>query len=56
MSFARCACGYPLQQLDAARCPECGRVVGFDATPEQLGLTTEQLERVQAKRQLHSTS
>ena len=56
LSFDRCVCGYPLRQLDAARCPECGRVIGFDATAEQLGLSTEQLQRVQAKRRVHSTS
>ncbi len=27
----RCPCGYPLQGLALARCPECGRVIGFDA-------------------------
>lgn len=46
----RCACGYPLKNLERARCPECGRVVTFNATAEQLGLTPEQLERVQRKR------
>jgi len=42
---AQCLCGYELQGLDTIRCPECGRVTGFDATPEQLGLTAEQLRR-----------
>ena len=41
-----CRCGYPLAGLALPRCPECGRVVGFDATPEELGLSSEQLERV----------
>jgi hypothetical protein len=46
----KCICGYDMSGLDVARCPECGRVIGFDATPEQLGLTMEQLRRAQAKR------
>lgn len=45
-----CPCGYPLEGLDLARCPECGRVIGFNATAEDLGLTQEQLERAQRKR------
>ena len=44
-----CACGYPLGDLDRARCPECGRVLHFDATPEELGLTDQQLEEIQTK-------
>ena len=47
---ATCRCGYPLGRLDRARCPECGRVTHFDATPEELGLTEEQLEQI-ARRQ-----
>jgi hypothetical protein len=46
----RCKCGYALEQLSIARCPECGRVIGFDATAEQLGLTKEELQRAQAAR------
>jgi hypothetical protein len=46
----RCKCGYALEQLSLARCPECGRVIGFDATAEQLGLTQEELQRAQAAR------
>jgi hypothetical protein len=45
-----CRCGYPLGQLAVPRCPECGRVVGFEATAEDLGLSDEQLRRVQAAR------
>jgi hypothetical protein len=41
----RCPCGYPLQGLALARCPECGRVIGFDATAEELGLSDEELKR-----------
>lgn len=47
----RCACGYPLENLDVPRCPECGRIVGFHATAEDLGLSYEQLQRVQAAQQ-----
>jgi hypothetical protein len=46
----RCKCGYSLDNLSVARCPECGRVFGFDVTAEDLGLTTEQLQRAQAAR------
>ena len=46
-----CRCGYPLKGLKAIRCPECGRVVGFDATAEELSLTQEQLERAHAVRE-----
>lgn len=46
----RCKCGYPLDQLSVARCPECGRVIHFDATAEELGLTDEELGRAQAAR------
>jgi hypothetical protein len=43
-----CRCGYTLANLTVPRCPECGRVVGFDATAEQLGLSREELERAQS--------
>lgn len=43
---ARCVCGYPLKGLTLARCPECGRVLGFDATAEELGLSEAELRRV----------
>ena len=43
---AKCACGYDLSRLDRARCPECGRVRNFDATPEELGLSDEELKRL----------
>lgn len=45
-----CRCGYSLRELDVARCPECGRVIGFDATADELGLTTEHLRRAKTKR------
>ena len=41
-----CRCGYDLANLDIARCPECGRVDGFDATAADIGLTEEELRRV----------
>ena len=47
----QCKCGYALKGLEVARCPECGRVVGFDATPEELGLSQDELARIQQKRQ-----
>ena len=46
----RCKCGYTLEHLSLPRCPECGRVIHFDATPEQLGLTDQELQRAQAVR------
>lgn len=42
----KCPCGYDLSRLDRARCPECGRVRFFDATPEQLGLSDEELKQL----------
>ena len=42
----RCTCGYPLAGLTLARCPECGRVLGFNATAEELGLGEKELRRV----------
>lgn len=47
---ARCRCGYPMGALDSVRCPECGRVAGFDATADELGLTREQLRVAKARR------
>jgi len=46
-----CVCGYSQRGLHVPRCPECGRVSGFDATPEELGLTDEQLRLAMDKRQ-----
>jgi hypothetical protein len=46
----RCKCGYSIENLSIARCPECGRVFDFDATAEELGLTDEQLRRAQTAR------
>jgi hypothetical protein len=47
----KCRCGYSLEGLNVLRCPECGRVVGFDATPEELSLTREELERAHTVRE-----
>jgi hypothetical protein len=46
-----CKCGYLLKNLSVPRCPECGCVLGFNATPEQLGLTVEELERIHTVRE-----
>ena len=51
-----CKCGYALAGLDVARCPECGRVIGFDATAEELGLSQEELRRVQEVRRAREQS
>ena len=45
-----CHCGYPLDQLCVLRCPECGRVAGFDASGHDLGLDETQLRRAAEKR------
>jgi predicted RNA-binding Zn-ribbon protein involved in translation (DUF1610 family) len=36
-------CGYPLEHLDVPRCPECGRVIGFDKTFADLGIDEAQV-------------
>lgn len=46
----RCPCGYPLSHLDTLRCPECGRVAGFNVTAEELGLTATELRHAQEVR------
>jgi hypothetical protein len=54
-----CPCGYILENLSMPRCPECGRVIGFNATAEELGLTDEELLRAHAakiKRKSQGTS
>jgi hypothetical protein len=50
ISQERCRCGYAMEHLDMARCPECGRVRHFNATPEELGLSPEELARAEQKR------
>jgi len=52
----RCRRGYSLAGLTMPRCPECGRVVGFDATAEELTLTNEELERAHAVREQRRSS
>jgi hypothetical protein len=47
----RCVCGYDLSGLPLPRCPECGRLAGFDKTIEELELTEEDLARMAEKRQ-----
>lgn len=47
----RCKCGYPLTNLDRIRCPECGKVIGFNSTPEELGLTDDELRRASEARE-----
>ena len=47
----RCVCGYEMDQLDTIRCPECGRVQGFEVTAEELELTPEQLRLAKEKRE-----
>jgi PHP family Zn ribbon phosphoesterase len=47
----RCSCGYGLDNLDRIRCPECGKVFGFDATIEELGLTDDELRRATEARE-----
>ena len=42
-NLQRCTCGYILVGLEIPRCPECGRMIGFDKTPAELGLSEEQM-------------
>ena len=48
----RCTCGYPIDQLQVIRCPECGRVFHFNATAEELGLSVEELHLAAERRRL----
>src|SRR5687767_2545953 len=50
-SADRCRCGYELSNLELIRCPECGKVFGFSATPEELGLSEEELRRAAEARE-----
>ena len=50
----RCSCGYELTKLELIRCPECGKVFGFNATPEELGLSEEELRRTAEARERHT--
>ena len=44
MGVTRCAnCGYPLEGLDIARCPECGALRGFKKPLHELGLTEKEV-------------
>ena len=38
-------CGYRLEGLDTPRCPECGCVIGFRATFDDLGLDEEEVRQ-----------
>ena len=39
----RCTCGYILDGLEVPRCPECGRMIGFNKTPEELGISEQEM-------------
>lgn len=45
----RCVCGYLLVNLEIPRCPECGRMIGFDKSPEELGVSEAEM-RAEAER------
>ena len=45
-----CGCGYNLNGLAVPRCPECGRVVGFDKTFAELGLSEREVRDAMARR------
>ena len=52
----RCVCGYEMTGLSLPRCPECGRLDGFDKTFEELGLTEDDMARIAMKRQAREQS
>jgi hypothetical protein len=39
----RCRCGYDLRGIQVPRCPECGRVIGFDKTFAELGVSESEV-------------
>lgn len=45
----RCVCGYLLVGLEIPRCPECGRMIGFNKSPEELGVSEQEM-RAEAER------
>jgi hypothetical protein len=49
-------CGYSLRGIEPIRCPECGCVVGFNKTFEQLGVSASELRDAAAKRRRNSAS
>jgi ribosomal protein L37E len=36
-------CGYDLSHLDLPRCPECGALIGFGKSAEELGIESHEL-------------
>src|SRR4051812_3675033 len=45
-----CPCGYSLLNLEIPRCPECGRMIGFNKTPKELGISEEDMRAFAEKR------
>jgi hypothetical protein len=45
----RCVCGYLLVGLEIPRCPECGRMIGFDKSPADIGVSEQEM-RAEAER------
>src|SRR4051812_16106168 len=48
----QCKCGYRLVGLVIPRCPECGRMIGFDKSPAELGVTEEQMHAEAERRRI----
>lgn len=45
-----CTCGYLLVGLEVPRCPECGRMIGFNKPPAELGVSEQEMRAAAERR------